>query len=69
VNPSLPTSGVSNAVKEIPNVETVYEVTGQYDVAVIISALDIEEVDECLERIRQVEGVTNTNTMIILRSL
>jgi Lrp/AsnC family leucine-responsive transcriptional regulator len=68
VDPSLPTSEVSNALKRFSNVETVHEITGQYDIAVIISGLNITEVDECLEKIRRLKGVANTNTMIILRS-
>jgi DNA-binding Lrp family transcriptional regulator len=68
VSPSFPTSDVSNILKKFPNVETVYEITGQYDIAVIISGLNIAEVDECLEKIRRLDGVVNTNTMIILRS-
>ncbi|UCH01859.1 MAG: Lrp/AsnC family transcriptional regulator [Candidatus Bathyarchaeota archaeon] len=69
VNPTLPTSTVSKLVKNIPFVETVYEITGQYDIAVIISASNIIEVNDCVEKIRRVNGVINTNTMIILRSL
>jgi len=68
INPSFPTSDVSKLLKKFTNVETVYEITGQYDIAVIISGLNIAEVDECLEKIRRVDGVVNTNTMIILRS-
>jgi DNA-binding Lrp family transcriptional regulator len=68
VSPTFPTSDVSKTLKKLPNVETVYEITGQYDIAVIISALNITEVDECLEKIRRLDGVVNTNTMIILRS-
>jgi len=68
VSPSFPTSHVSDLLKKLPNVETVYEITGQYDIAVIISALNIAEVNECVEKIRRVDGVVNTNTMIILRS-
>jgi len=68
VNPSLPTSEVSKIIKKISNVETVYEITGQYDIAVIVTGLNIAEVNECVEKIRRVDGVANTNTMIILRS-
>ncbi|MFQ6080961.1 MAG: winged helix-turn-helix transcriptional regulator [Candidatus Bathyarchaeia archaeon] len=68
VNPSFPTSDISEVLQKIPNVETVYEVTGQYDIAVIISALNITEVNHCVEKIRRVNGVVNTNTMIVLRS-
>jgi DNA-binding Lrp family transcriptional regulator len=68
VNPSLPTSDVSKALKKFSNVETVYEITGEYDIAAIISGFNITEVNECLEKIRRLNGVSNTNTMIILRS-
>jgi DNA-binding Lrp family transcriptional regulator len=68
VVPSLPTSEVSKALKKLSNVETVYEITGQYDIAVIISGFNITEVNECLEKIRRLKGVSDTNTMIILRS-
>jgi len=68
INPSLPTSEVSKIIKKIPNVETVYEITGQYDIAVIVTGLNVAEVNECVEKIRRIDGVANTNTMIILRS-
>jgi DNA-binding Lrp family transcriptional regulator len=68
VNPSLPTSDVSKSLKQLPNVETVYEITGEYDIAAIISGFNITEVNECLEKIRRLAGVSDTNTMIILRS-
>jgi DNA-binding Lrp family transcriptional regulator len=68
VNPQIPTSTVSkNLRKKIPGIEVVYEITGQYDIAVIISTLNIAEVNRCVEEIRGVNGVVNTNTMIILR--
>lgn len=68
VNPSFPTSDISEILQKLSDVETVYEVTGQYDIAVIISALNITEVNHCVEKIRRVNGVVNTNTMIVLRS-
>lgn len=67
VIPKLPTSVVSENLKKIPGVEVVYEVTGQYDIATIISTLNVPEVNRCVEDIRGVKGVSNTNTMIILR--
>ncbi len=68
VSPAFPTSDISKLLKKFPNVETVYEVTGQYDIAVVISGLNVAEVNECLEKIRRVDGVVGTNTMIVLRS-
>lgn len=67
VNPRFPTSAVSDSVKKIQGVEVVYEITGQYDIAAIISTLNVAEVNRSIEKIRSVKGVSNTNTMIILR--
>ncbi|MBC7131136.1 Lrp/AsnC family transcriptional regulator [Candidatus Bathyarchaeota archaeon] len=68
VSPSIPTSKISSMLKETPNIERVYEITGEYDIAVVISAAGIAEVNECVERIRKIDGVINTNTMIVLKS-
>jgi Lrp/AsnC family leucine-responsive transcriptional regulator len=67
-NPSYPTQEVSAKIREIPNVETLYEVTGEYDIVVVISGMSVAEVNECIERIRRVDGIMKTNTMIVLRS-
>jgi Lrp/AsnC family transcriptional regulator of lysine biosynthesis len=51
-----------------PDVETVYEVTGEYDIVAVISGMNVTEVNECIEKIRRVKGIMKTNTMIVLRS-
>lgn len=66
VSPSVPTSKISTILRETPNIKEVFEVTGEYDIAVVISATDIAQVNECVEKIRKIEGVLNTNTMIVL---
>jgi DNA-binding Lrp family transcriptional regulator len=67
-NPAHPTQEVSKKIQTIPNVETVYEVTGEYDIVAVISGMNVTEVNECIEKIRRVEGIMKTNTMIVLRS-
>jgi len=67
-HPSFPTQEVSERIWKIPNVETLYEVTGEYDIVAVISGISVMEVNECIEKIRRVEGIMKTNTMIILRS-
>jgi DNA-binding Lrp family transcriptional regulator len=67
-NPAYPTQEVSRKIQAIPNVETVYEVTGEYDIVAVISGMNVTEVNECIEKIRRVEGIMKTNTMIVLRS-
>jgi Lrp/AsnC family leucine-responsive transcriptional regulator len=69
INPAYPTQEVSKKIQAIPNVETTYEVTGEYDIVTVISGLNVMEVNECVEKIRTVEGIMKTNTMIVLRSL
>jgi Lrp/AsnC family transcriptional regulator of lysine biosynthesis len=67
-NPAYPTQEVSKRIQEIPNVETTYEVTGEYDIVAVIGGMNVVEVNECIEKIRRVEGIMKTNTMIVLRS-
>ncbi|MBT0159653.1 Lrp/AsnC family transcriptional regulator [Candidatus Bathyarchaeota archaeon A05DMB-2] len=67
-NPAYPTQEVSERIRNIPNVETIYEVTGEYDIVAVISGMNVAEVNECIEKIRRVEGIMKTNTMIVLRS-
>ena len=49
--------------------ETIYETTGPFDIAAIISGPDIAEVNKSVEEIRRIKGVLNTNTTIVLRTL
>jgi DNA-binding Lrp family transcriptional regulator len=67
-NPAHPTQEVSKKIQTIPNVETTYEVSGEYDIVAVISGMNMTEVNECIEKIRMVEGIVKTNTMIVLRS-
>jgi len=67
-SPAFPTQEVSKKIQAIPNVETTYEVTGEYDIVAVISGMNVTEVNECIEKIRRVEGIMKTNTMIVLRS-
>jgi len=67
IKPSIPTSEISGALIKIKGVESTYEVTGEYDIAAILSASNVKDVNRCIENIRGIEGVMNTNTMIVLR--
>jgi len=67
-SPAFPTQEVSKQIQAISNVETTYEVSGEYDIVAVIGGADMTEVNECIEKIRRVEGIVKTNTMIVLRS-
>ncbi len=69
VKPSVDTAKVSETLKSLRGVEVVYEITGQYDIAAIVSANSISEINKCIDEVRRIEGVDDTNTVIILRTL
>ena len=69
VSPSAQTPEVAQELKRLRGVEVVYEITGEYDVAVIIGATNVGEINRCIDEIRKIDGVGNTNTVIILRTI
>ncbi|WP_100181752.1 HTH-type transcriptional regulator LysM [Candidatus Nitrosotenuis aquarius] len=69
VESSMDTSKVSARLTKLDGVKTVYEITGQYDIAVIISSPNITEINLAIDSLRKVPGVSDTNTVIILREV
>jgi Lrp/AsnC family transcriptional regulator of lysine biosynthesis len=69
VDPQKPTVEVSDKVLELPGVEKIYEVTGEYDVVTVVSSSSIEGLNQTIEEIRVIDGVVKTNTVIVLRTV
>jgi Lrp/AsnC family transcriptional regulator for asnA, asnC and gidA len=69
VSSTADTSAVSARLMKLSGVEVVYEITGQYDIAAIIAAPAIVEINKCIDDIRKIEGVSDTNTVIILKTI
>ena len=69
VDPSTPTYEVSMYVSELDGVERVYEVTGEYDIMLVSSSVNIDGINQCIEDIRKIVGVEKTNTIIVLRTV
>lgn len=69
VNSTSDTSFVSGKLMGLPGVEVIYEITGQYDIAAVISAPSISEINKCIDEVRKTEGVSDTNTVIILKTI
>ena len=63
------TSAVSNQLMNLNGVKVVYEITGQYDIAAIIAAPAITDINKCIDDIRKTEGVSDTDTVIILKTM
>lgn len=69
VDSAIDTSKVSSKIIKIEGVKKVYEITGQYDITVIISAPNINDINTCIDALRKIPGVTDSNSVIILRTL
>ena len=69
VDSSIDTSKVSTKLTKLPAVKTVYEITGQYDISVIVRAQNITEINKCIDDLRKIPGVIDTNTVIILKTI
>jgi Lrp/AsnC family transcriptional regulator, regulator for asnA, asnC and gidA len=69
VNSTADTNLVSAKLRELTGVDTIYEITGQYDIAAIVAAPTISEINQCIDNVRKTDGVADTNTVIILRTI
>jgi Lrp/AsnC family transcriptional regulator, regulator for asnA, asnC and gidA len=69
VSSTADTSVVSSNLRKLNGVEIIYEITGQYDIAAIIVAPTIAEINEYIDEVRKIEGVSDTNTVIILKTM
>ena len=69
VDSATDTSKISQKLAKIEQVKRAYEITGQYDITVIISASNIAEINDCIDTLRKIPGVSDTNTVIILREV
>ena len=60
---------VVNALKELPNLEEMYEVTGEFDIVSLVSADDIDEFRDVLKnKIMKIKGVKSTVSSVVLKS-
>jgi Lrp/AsnC family transcriptional regulator, regulator for asnA, asnC and gidA len=69
VDSHVETDIICAKLMDLNGVEIIYEITGQYDIAVIITAPTIADINRCVDNLRKIEGVSDTNTVIVLRTL
>ena len=69
VDSATDTSKVSTKLTKLEGVKTVYEITGQYDITVIVSAATNAEINNSIDALRKISGVVDTNTVIILKKV
>ncbi len=69
VDSAVDTAKVSLKLGKLEGVKAVYEITGQYDITTIISAPSIVKINNSIDALRKIQGVVDTNTVIILRKV
>lgn len=69
VDPATPTRQVSEKIRGMKGVESVYETAGQFDIAVVVRGANIGEVNTTIEAMRRIQGITGTNTTMVLRAI
>jgi len=69
VDSTMDTSKVSSKLTKLEGVKTVYEITGQYDISVIITAPNILNINNTIDSLRKIPGVIDSNTVIILKTI
>ena len=69
VDSHVETDIICAKLMDLNGVEVIYEITGQYDIAVIITAPAISDINTCVDNLRKIQGVSDTNTVIVLRTM
>jgi len=57
---------ISKKILGVKGVERVYEISGEYDIAVVISTKSYEEANKVIDEIRSLSGVQKTYTVAVL---
>ncbi|HEU16213.1 MAG TPA: Lrp/AsnC family transcriptional regulator [Nitrososphaeria archaeon] len=67
VEPGAQIRSIAERVRALDGVDRVYEITGQYDMAIFVGGESITDVNSTIDKIRSMDGVVSTNTVIILK--
>jgi Lrp/AsnC family transcriptional regulator for asnA, asnC and gidA len=60
---------IERRITESPNVNAVYDVTGEYDAMIVAQFRTREELNEFVKGLLSVQGVKRTNTMLVLNTM
>jgi len=60
---------VIDSLSKLENLDELYEVTGEFDLTIVVSASDIEELRDILKnKIMKMEGIKSTVSSIVLKA-
>jgi DNA-binding Lrp family transcriptional regulator len=58
--------GIEKCLSEIPQLTTLYAISGAFDLTAVISAQSVQELDEVIDTIGRLDGILETMSSIIL---
>ena len=61
--------GVTRRLRQMPEIANNYATNGKWDLVVVIETANLTEFDRTLREIRQIQGVRNSETSILLTSV
>jgi 2-isopropylmalate synthase len=61
------TSAVVRRLKNLQNIYSVYEITGDYDINVLCKVANTAELNNFIEQVRAIQGVKTTETRLVLK--
>ena len=62
------TASVYVALKNVPQIDALYTISGDYDLIAVVSALSTVELNVLLDRIADMPGIERTNSSVILET-
>lgn len=63
---SVSTTKVASSIMEL-GIDRTYEISGNFDIICFVESGSIEQVNELVEKIRNIDGVTDTSTSMVLK--
>ncbi|PHI39123.1 AsnC family transcriptional regulator [Pseudoalteromonas sp. GCY] len=62
------TTKANLALQQLPNVSSLYAISGEYDLIAVVEAQSLEQLSHLLDEIGNLEGVERTNSSVILET-
>jgi DNA-binding Lrp family transcriptional regulator len=63
---AVSTTKVADQIRKL-GIDKTYEISGSFDIACFVKGASVLEINSTIEKIRAVEGVTDTNTYMVLK--
>ncbi len=61
------TEKIAKEMEKIKEVKLIYELTGDIDICAVLGAIDMEKLNDSIDAIRNIPGVADTKTQIVLK--